>query len=99
MIYLHSIFNKSIHSHLCIIHQNLISRLKMRKIDVCLWIVSCILLLDIHILPKIIVNGSNHDLFASLFELEMIWENELEVVEVMERVVRKWIDVPKEFKM
>ena len=46
-----------------------------------------------------IVKGSNHDLFASLFELEMIWENELEVVEVLERVVRKWKGAPKEFKM
>ena len=71
----------------------------MRKTDICLWIITCILLLDINILPKIIVNGSSHDLFASLFELEMIWENELEVVEVLERVVRKWKDVPKEFKM
>ena len=46
-----------------------------------------------------IVHGSSHDLFASLFELEMIWANELEVIEVMERVVRKWKDVPNEFKL
>ena len=71
----------------------------MRKNYIWLWIFSCIVLIDIHILPKMIVKGSNHDLFASLFELEMIWENELEVVEVLERVVRKWKGAPKEFKM
>ena len=71
----------------------------MRKIYIWRWILSFIVLLDIQILPNITVKGSSHDLFASLFELEMIWENELEVVEVIERVVRKWKDVPKEFKM
>ena len=45
------------------------------------------------------VNGSSHDLFASLFELEMIWENELEVIEVMERIVNKWKDAPNEFHL
>ena len=45
------------------------------------------------------VEGSSHDLFASLFELEMIWENELEVVEVMERVLDKWKGAPNEFQL
>lgn len=65
--------------------------------DIYVWFVSCVILLDIKMVFN--VDGSSHDLFASLFELEMIWENELEVIEVMERVVDKWKDAPKEFQL
>ena len=65
--------------------------------DIYVWFVSCVILLDINMVFN--VDGSSHDLFASLFELEMIWENELEVIEVMERVVDKWKDAPKEFHL
>lgn len=71
----------------------------MRKIDIYLCIIPYIVLLGINISRDIVVNGSSHDLFASLFELEMIWTNELEVIEVMERVVRKWKEAPNEFRL
>ena len=64
------------------------------------WLVSWVTLLDINTFLNVFnVEGSSHDLFASLFELEMIWENELEVIEVMERVVGKWKDAPHEFQL
>ena len=67
--------------------------------DIYLWLLSCVILLDINMFFNVSVNGSIHDLFASLFELEMIWENELEVIEVMERIVNKWKDAPNEFHL
>ena len=71
----------------------------MKKVEIFLWFIPCVIFLEINIFSNVIVEGSSHDLFASLFELEMIWANELEVIEVMERVVRKWKDVPNEFNM
>ena len=72
---------------------------RMKRFEIFLWFIPCVIFVNVNIFSNVIVQGSSHDLFASLFELEMIWANELEVIEVMERVVRKWKDVPNEFKL
>ena len=71
----------------------------MENSHIYLWFASCVILLDVNMFFNVFVDGSNHDLFASLFELEMIWENELEVIEVMERVADKWKGAPNEFQL
>ena len=45
------------------------------------------------------VNSAGYELFASLLELEILWQNEIEVIKVMERVVERWKDSPKVFKL
>ena len=38
-----------------------------------------------------------HDLFASLAQLEILWNNERDIVIVMERIADKWTDCPESF--
>ena len=52
-----------------------------------------------NVLFKSSVNGAGHELFASLLELEILWQNDIEVINVMERVVHKWEDSPNVFKL
>ena len=75
-------------------------RSTMGSSHIYVWVLSWVILLDINMFFNVFnVDASSHDLFASLFELEMIWENELEVVTVMERVADKWKGVPNEFQL
>ena len=45
------------------------------------------------------VNCSKNELFASLLELEVLCQNDIEVVGVMKRVVERWKDSPQVFKL
>ncbi len=47
---------------------------------------------------NIMVSGiGGHDLFASLAQLEIVWENEKGTISVMERIAKKWKDLPGHF--
>ena len=43
--------------------------------------------------------AGGHDLFASVSQLEILWENEQEIIDIMERIARKWKYPPKVFKL
>ena len=58
-------------------------------IDVCL----------INILLTLYVNCSKNELFASLLELEVLWQNDIEIIGVMKRVVERWEDSPQVLKL
>ena len=53
----------------------------------------------INVLLTFCVNCSKNELFASLLELEVLWQNDIEVVSVMKRAVDRWEDSPHVFKL
>ena len=53
----------------------------------------------INVLITSCVNCSKNELFASLLELEVLCQNDIEVVGVMKRVVERWKDSPQVFKL
>ena len=53
----------------------------------------------INVLLTFCVNCSKNELFASLLELEVLWQNDIEVVSVMKRVIERWEDSPHVFRL
>ena len=53
----------------------------------------------INVLSTFCVNCSKNELFASLLELEVLRQNDIEIVSVMKRVLERWEDSPHVFKL
>ena len=53
----------------------------------------------INVLLSFCVNCSKNELFASLLELEVLLQNDIEVVGVMKRVIERWEDSPHVLKL
>lgn len=53
----------------------------------------------INVLLTFCVNCSKNELFASLLELEVLWQNDIEIIGVMKRVVERWEDSPQVLKL
>ena len=51
------------------------------------------------ILLKCVVDCVSNELFASLLELEALYQNEIEVITVIERVIDHWEDAPHVLKL
>ena len=45
------------------------------------------------------VSCSTNELFASLLELEVLRQNDIEIVSVMKRIIERWEDSPHIFKL
>ena len=58
-----------------------------------------IILSNVNNMVGVMGKFGGHDLFASLAELEKLWENDRDTVSVLENMAKKWKDLPHYFHM